>query len=280
MKTNAIVRIVLLSIVIFVLLGILLAGLGIGLYSAVTDSDSSEYTTSIEPLVCLDPSTIRRIQVEWVAGSIQVLAADTEAITFSESGHTNENQKMVWKQSGDTLTIQYKRPQIQFGFFSEPSKDLLITVPQDWNCAEFDIETVSGDVTIDGVLGQALDVEGVSAACNFRECFFDKVNISTVSGDVNYAGSLDRFSCEAVSARCELSLHANARQIELDGVSGDLIVQLPAGCGFTADLDTASGDVNISQETRREGGRYVHGDGSCQIEVSTASGDLEIRQNP
>ncbi len=278
MRRNAIARIILFSITIVLLLGILLAGLSIGVYSF--RFDSSDYNTTAQtPAVALDASTISRIKIQWAAGNIRVIAADTEEILFSESGAVADDQKMVWNQSGDALTIRYQKPSIQIGMFSEPSKDLTITVPRDWHCLDLSVETASGSVTVEDLIAQQVDVDGASAKCTFQNCYVDTMEISTVSGDIEYLdGSLLHFYCDGVSADCSLQLNKKAQHLELDCVSGSLYLYVPEEFGFTASMDTTSGDFHSDYTVSQSGDTYVYGDGGCRILVSSVSGDISIRK--
>ena len=58
----------------------------------------------------------------------------------------------------------------------------------------------------------------------------------------------------------------------------DLDITLPGSCGFTAYLDTLSGTFTSDFAVTPSGDKSIFGDGSCQIEVSSISGDLTLRK--
>lgn len=293
MKTNAIVRIVLFSIAFLILLSILALGLLFGIYSSNTDSWISSIDEELSVHIgsisdgtvsqagAVDASQVSSIEIDWVAGSITIQHGDVNEITFSESEVSKDKYKMVWKQEGSKLSIQFSKDSsgwtgIHIG--SDLSKDLVITVPQDWNCDELDIDAASANVTITDLTVNELDFAGASGKCVFNSCDVNKLDVETVSGDIKFDGTLDILNCEAVSANCYLELTNVPSRIDLEGVSGDLDITLPANSGFSASMDSVSGHFSSDFETSISAGNYTCGDGACLINVSCVSGDVIIRK--
>lgn len=278
MKTNAIVRIVIFCIVIMILLGILAAGLGFGMlvFNLTDDAFNQNAIEGSEGSVIA--SEIRNLHIEWVDGNINIETADTDTIAFRESGYADDEHLMVWTQSGDTLTIRYSKANMQIGFVSIPSKDLDIIIPEDWLCDELDINTVSGNISITGVHANEIEFDCTSADCDFINCTAQEVALTTVSGDLFYSGTLDTLSCEGVSGKCEAELTVGAREIEMDSVSGNLILTLPENMGFTASIDSVSGSISTEFDTTIRGSQHVYGDRSCYIEAESVSGNVIIKK--
>ena len=259
MKTNAVIRIVLYSIVILLLTGILLSMLGVGQLRFDLGGFSGEYITGDG---AVDTSQIQNIRIEWVSGDIQVRTAadDSQKIRFHESGNAGEDLRMVWEQKGNTLIIKYSKPKLNIGFVSTPNKTLQVDIPADWECGSFPLTTVSAGVSIQGLQADEIALEGVSAACTV-ECNAKEVSINTVSGE------------------CSIRLQGTTVQkINLESVSGDMTVILPDGLGFTVELDSTSGDLHTDLPTDNRNGKLVYGDGSCQIHAETVSGDVNINK--
>lgn len=280
MKTNAIVRIILFSVAILVLLGILLVGLGIGMFTfrPMTEQIDSE-TVAYDDLntsQVFDAARIRDIQVEWVSGSITIQPGDTNEILLQEYGSGNP---FVCRQSGEKLVVKFDDIDVYFGITIEHSKDLLITVPQDWVCGSLEIETASAEVRISNLTLENVEFDGASGDCIFDNCTVGELDIDTASGDVHFNGSLQALECDAASADCVLVLTNTPRMIDLDGASGDLDITLPEGSGFTVTLDGLSTNFTSDFDFVTKNDRYVCGDGSCRIEVDAMSGDLTIRKS-
>lgn len=289
MKTNAIVRIVLFSLAILVLLGILLAGLAFRFYTVNFGpfvgeiwEDAIENGGTVAQSGSVDAAQIRNIEIDWVAGSITVQPGDTDEITFSETEVSQEKYKMVWKQSGDKLVIQFCKDSISWNgisFGSDLSKDLVVTVPRDWNCKELDIDAAAAKVTVSDLTIEKVDMDSASGACTFENCNVDEIDFDTASGNVYFSGTLNVLDCDSASASCTVVLTNVPRRIDMDGVSGDLDITLPENCGFSVSVDSLSGGFTSDFPTTASGGNYTYGDGSCHISVSGVSGDVRIRKN-
>lgn len=289
MKTNAIVRIVLLSVAIVLLLGILLAGVGLRIYSVNFAGSVENHSGDLDLEVmqvdlagAVSAEEVRSISVDWVSGTVTLLPGDVEEITFSETAVEDERDKLTWKLDGSTLKIQYCRDRFSFPSFginlSTPSKDLVITVPRDWVCDTLEIDCASASVNIHEMTIREVDFDGASGKCSFYDCAVEELDLDTASGDVAFTGTLDSLDCDAASASCDIIVANIPRKIDIDTASGDLDLTLPEDCGFTCELDSMSGDFVSDFETTSSNGHHVYGDGSCRITVSAMSGDVTIRK--
>ncbi len=214
------------------------------------------------------------IEIQWVSGSITIQEADVSDIQFSETSGLSEQHQMVWKQSGDKLIIEFCKPSL-FNFHV-PSKDLVVSVPQDWTCDELDIDSVSAKIEVYDLHAQASDIVTVSGECELLNCMIMDFGADTVSGKVYFQGHSDSLELSSVSADCTVSL-LNFQNIDLDTVSGDMILYLPDLKGFTATLDTVSGEFTSELATTSSGNTYQYGDGSGRINTNSVSGDILIR---
>lgn len=284
MKTNAIIRIVLYSIAILLLLSILVTCVAFRIYTANGVTTSQTTNVDWENLdgagIAVDADQIRDIDIEWVAGSILIQPGDTDQIIFAESG--SEKYQMVYNQEGDTLKIQYCEDSLNLSwginFGSYTSKDLVIYVPADWVCHALEIDTASANLTVHNLTADEVSFDGASGTCFFHDCTIGEMDFDTASGDVEFTGELDSLSFDAASASFKAELRNVPRSIDMDTMSGDLDITLPASCGFTLSLDTMSSDFQTDFPTSKSGENWVCGDGSCRINISAMSGDVIIRK--
>lgn len=280
MKTNALIRIIIFSLILVILLGILVAGLGIGAFVTNVDSWVSDVTVigGNRGSGSVEAGQIRNLDIDWVSGSVNIQPGDTDQILFSEDADLPQGEQMVWKQSGDTLSIQFCATNFSI-FSSSRSKDLTVTVPQSWNCIDLDISTTSASVNVTGVTAEELELENVSGSCYFSGCSVEELSVNTVSGNVEYYGNLGKSAeCSTVSADCTLAPANAPRELSLDSVSGNLILYLPPDCGFTASMDSVSGGISSEFFTNSQNGKHTHGDGYCRIALDSVSGDLAIHK--
>ncbi len=301
MKTNAIVRIILFSLAILILLGILLAGLGAGylvtnagkvsqsiinglVSDQDTDKDFWDNFSSGDVMgiaASVDASEIRDISIDWVSGSITIMPGKNNRITISESEVSSDKYKLIWKQSGDKLVIQYCEATwdiLGINLGTDINKDLVITVPADWICDSLEIDTASARVEITDLTIGEMEFDGASGSCYFKNCTVDEIDLDTASGDVHFSGILNVLDCDAASASINLVVTNNPRRIDIDTASGDLDLTLPENCGFSVSLDTMSGDFTSDFPTTMTAGNYLHGDGTCRINIAAMSGDVIIRK--
>ena len=307
MKRNAIGRIVIYSLLILVLLGILLAGLGIKLYGVdhtvqsfvseiLTGNDEDQLKDGISyngdngaaqpnnmtssSRAIVDAAKVNDLEIEWVAGSVTIAYGDVTDITIEESGNFSEDEAMVWNIQQDKLIIRFQKEKtkiVGFGINNIASKDLSVTLPQGWIGDEIDIEVVSANVDVRNLRARELDSENVSGKMVFTDCIVDDMSLDTVSGKVEFLGTLKKLSCESVSADCVLSLQDVPVDIDMETVSGDMTLVLQKDFGFTVRFSTASGEFTSDLPVTRTGKAYTHGDGKCRIEFSGTSGDFIIR---
>lgn len=226
-----------------------------------------------------DPAAIREIKIDWIAGSVTVEPGDGQEITFGESGTATGKYEMVWKQSGDTLTIQYSKDSNTPGFglhIGDGSKDLSVTVPRNWICDSLELETASADLTVRDLTIRDMEIDSASGTAKFENCTVSSLDIDTASGDVTFTGSLNELDFEAASASFTGVLENVPDKVKMDSMSGDLTLTLPEDAGFTVSLDAMSSDFSSDFPTVKKNKSYVCGDGHCEIDVNAMSGDVAI----
>ena len=286
MKTNAIVRIVLWSIVLLLLLSILGGFLAFGIYS-VHSSETSWVTPIItsgtgtfqqNDYTASDSQPVTQIEIEWAAGTITIQPGDTDHILLSESGKYDADEAMVYHQYGGKLTIECQEQDVFFGFQSTVSKDLTITVPRDWQGQSISINAASAQLNVTGIMVRELELDSASGIAIFEDCTIGELDIDTASGDVTYSGTLDTLEFDAMSAKFTAVFTATPSRMALDSMSGDVDITLPESCGFTATIDAMSSDFSSDFEVTKKNNQYIYGDGSCRIALSAMSGDVNIRK--
>ena len=296
MKTSAIVRIVLLSLAIIVLLGILGSVLLARSFyidvrnSGVIDAVNEVLTVDESGKVSIDGTgrsgeymadQIHDLKIEWVAGNIIMVPADTDTIHFEESAVSDPDYQMVVKRIGDKLTFKFAEESVidwsigaKIG--SNISKDLVITVPKDWNCDTLEIDTASARVEISDLQLNEVDFDGASGLLVLENCDITTLDIDTASGDVEFSGVLKELDFDAASAKFDGEFYQAPNRLDLDAMSGDMTIVLPEDSGFILDLDTMSGSFESNFQFSTTGKQYRCGNGGCSITVSSMSGDVSI----
>lgn len=251
-KGSAIARIVIYIIISLLLVSILCACLGLG--KLTFDLGLSDGTAVVGE-VSINASDVNNLEIDWAAGSVRIAVADTEKITFSDTG--SENAPMTYALDGDTLRLAYSKGQVQIGFVSTPSKDLTVTVPRDWDCEELEINAASVDVNITDVTVTDLSLNGAS-------------------NDLGFFGSIDHLDCDGASNELLLVCANKPDEINVNGASCSLNLELPYDCGFRAKLNGLSCDFDSDLGYTTSDGVHSYGDEFCKIDVDGVACDVSV----
>ncbi len=135
------------------------------------------------------------------------------------------------------------------------------------HAGQADLQTVSGDI-LAPALGQTAKLQTVSGRIQADGGPWDRLTLSTVSGDVQVGGSM------AVNGK-----------LDIDSMSGDVQLQLPATPVGTLHASSFSGelrsDFGTPQRADHGPGSELDvrlGDGHATLTVETFSGNLRVRK--
>lgn len=294
MKRNAVIRIIAWTITLVILVGLLIAGMGwkyrrTGTLRGLSLIDPSDPLGSLTETGASLPASadgcrihandISEIEIDWLAGSIRISPSDSaQDIEVRETEVSDSRYKMVCRQQGRTLKIGYCENSLRNVLGKNPlNKDLTITVPRNFSLKELEIDAASAELSVRDLTIQEVSVDTASGECKFENCAVDTLDVDTASGSVYFEGSLNKLDCDSASAGVQAVLSNVPYEIDLDTASGSLTLFLPEDAGFTAKLDTMSGSFDSTLDFSVKNGKYVRGNGACDIDVSSMSGGVTIR---
>lgn len=161
--------------------------------------------------------------------------------------------------------------------FSSTSGNLELS---DLKGEEGECSTTSGDITLEEAsLSEKLDVNTTSGIMRFSNVQAEETDISTVSGDLEYNGTAKSFSASSVSAELEANLGNCPEEVDMEAVSGELILEIPENDGFEVDFSSISGNLSsdfpLSGDTGKSG-RALYSSGKAKFSFSTTSGNMRI----
>lgn len=260
MKRNAIARIIIYSILALILTAVLIVGMGIDGFGFHMNIGGDG--TTVEDELTLEAAQIKDIDIDWAAGSVKILVADTDRITVTEVCSKDCKYKMTYKISGSSLELDYGETKISIGFGngSIPSKDLFITVPRDWVCG-------------------TLDIDGAALEIDIQDLTLTKFELDGASCDVNFVGAVDQVDIDGASTNIRISSFHPVSNINIDGASCDLELTLPKGCGFLVQMDGLSCSFHSELAYTKANGAYSYGNGQCKVEIDGLSCDVTIQEN-
>lgn len=145
------------------------------------------------------------------------------------------------------------------------------------------LDSVSGSMSIMDVSTSILDAHTTSGDCDFDGKIHEKVNWDSVSGEL-FINAND-FSGVLKSTSGDIRINADyLRDLEMDSVSGDVILKLTEMPNAKIDFKTVSGDFTTSYDLSVNGKsdedhvKGSYGSGKYSFNIDTTSGDLNIRK--
>lgn len=279
MKRNAVFRLILFSILAVILVGALISGIALKSYQMPGVVIRKSFEAPLENEYEFDAREIDRLKIDWAAGKIVIVPVEGRNISVTEE-LLGTDKAMVLKKDGSTLYVQYCEGAIglSFGSGSSLKKNLYVCVPQDWDCKELEIDAASAIVQVENLIIEELASSTASGTHTFTNCQVGTMKMETVSGDLNFTGTLEKLNFNGVSAQADVVVINFPKSIDVETVSGDVNLTLPKECGFMVDKDTVSGHFSSELETRKQDGKYVYGDGQCKIDVEGVSASITIRK--
>jgi len=195
------------------------------------------------------------VSVENVAGTVEFVTWDrAEVQVRGEAGRSVEEVEISSTSGGVQVRVVNRK-----GERRVDGTDLQLRIPE---AASVEAETVSADITLKGSRGERVNLNSVSGDLEV-EASPQRIDVQSVSGDVEFEGSVTRSSFETVSGEIvivgasgevrantvsgDVTLEAGeVAQGRFEAVSGDLILSLSLADGGRLACDSMSGDVRLS----------------------------------
>lgn len=321
MKKSALFRIILWACVLVVVIAtaatLLTRGSGkevsvgwFGIGGGYHYSDASKYSVGD---FSVDAKGIKKIAVEWIAGSVEFSQNDGDEIIVREDSDLDEDYRLRYYIHDGKITIKFRKSGNIFGIFGKnKSKKLDISLPKSLELEDLDIDLVSSRLTVDDLSAADIDIDGVSGNIELKNVISDEISIEVVSGSVNVfgkAGELDidgvsgsvdvegefkkldigtvsgsidadgafeNIDLETVSGSKTLKTSTVPKQIAVESVSGHTDISLPKDTGLTIKSSSVSGSIRRNGEKLEKNSTAQFGDGSVKINIDTVSGSVDI----
>ena len=284
-SASAVVRIIIWSVVLCLLTGLLAWGLEEDGGGEIFPSlNLAGYRYSDKGFSVGNGSSeekITEISIDWLAGSVTVLAAEGDEIVITEDYDGEDGGlRLRWKIEGGKLTVKYCKPR-SFGKVKADEKNLTVAIPASMldsmgeveivsvdtvvsytgNADELSLDAVNGELTVIGDVGE-LEVDAVEAQVIFR-------------------GGVRKAEVDCVNADATMYLDM-AKELKFDQVDGSVVLYLADEItGFAVEVEALSGDIEADgyegvEYTGKRSARW--GDGSLRIYVNGVAGQLKIEK--
>jgi DUF4097 and DUF4098 domain-containing protein YvlB len=142
-----------------------------------------------------------------------------------------------------------------------------VDVSSDNSDSEVEANTVSGDVTIKGVAGEVVG-ESVSGSVEVVGGSFDRADLNTVNGEINFVGGLRK-----------------GGRLNVETVNGSVDVEFIGDVSARIDIETFNGGIrNCFGPKAERTSKYApgwelefnEGDGDGRVEISTMNGRVTL----
>jgi DUF4097 and DUF4098 domain-containing protein YvlB len=218
------------------------------------------------------------LAVDNVAGAVIVHTWDKHQVGIS--GTLGSNSELKVSGDADDLTIKIKQKNKHSGWFGHSNMGpttLKLMVPEG---ISLKADTVSARITAKGLVGGKLDLDTVSGNVQI-DADSPHVKINSVSGDLELSGNAKSLDVNTVSGDVkvdkagadasvqtvsgEVGMHGGPfRDVAVETVSGDIALEGAMADGVSAKLHSMSGDIRMS----------IAGEPQASLHVSTFSGDI------
>jgi DUF4097 and DUF4098 domain-containing protein YvlB len=157
------------------------------------------------------------VSVENVAGTVEFVTWDrAEVQVRGEAGRSVEEVEISSTSGGVQVRVVNRK-----GERRVDGTDLQLRIPE---AASVEAETVSADITLKGSRGERVNLNSVSGDLEV-EASPQRIDVQSVSGDVEFEGSVTRSSFETVSG--EIVIVGASGEVRANTVSGDVTVDWP-----------------------------------------------------
>ncbi len=222
------------------------------------------------------------IEVSNVQGGVEISAWDKDEVELVAELESAKDE-LEFEATPRKVSIEVDRPQSHYGRDQEDAY-LTLRVPRG---ARLEVDTVSAEITVAGVRGQQT-LQSVSGQVS-TQAFDAPVSASAVSGEVIVTGNGGKaavttenvsgtstvtgvrgsFSGEVVSGEIQATIAA-ATDVDVNSVSGDIVLNAELAPAADVDMETVSGTLTLNLKPP------VNAD----FDIESFSGDIDVCFGP
>ena len=216
---------------------------------------------------------IDTLEVNWIAGSVQIERTGSGSLTVTESLPENsriesigEDMKMRYLVKEGKLTLQFCKSGLRLSkeLYNTLKKDLKITVPEGVELQGVTADVVSSDLSVKNVAAKNFRVHGVSAKLTMNGC------------------AVEDLDCKTVSGKLSIETETGMKSLSVDSVSGNVTLQAPAVDEIDVKCVSADFEMNdckigrIDCETVSGKIRVKTGEDLPKMKINTVSGSVSV----
>lgn len=261
---------------------------------------------SIDEIKEFDIKAINDVFINTVSSDVNIILSKDNNIKVHFYGTTSELSrapKLEANLNGDKLDISIKYPKqiMSLVNFSLNTK-LDVYVPENYKKSmdietvsgevsmdklesdNFKIHTTSGDVKINSIVAGVSDFSSVSGTIDIKKLSSKSNRFDTTSGDIKIETITGDVEAHSVSGDIIALYKEFNNEVKAETVSGDVNLSLPEGSEFKVDFSTTSGELEndfplvITGKVDKRDIKGTVGNGQKTIRIETTSGDAAINK--
>jgi len=261
---------------------------------------------SIDDTKEFDIKTINKVSVKAVSSDVNIILSKDNNIKVHFNGTTSDlsrSPKLEANLNGDKLDISIKYPkQIMSLINFNLSTKLDVYIPESYKKSvdietvsgevsmdkfeadSFKVHTTSGDINVNSIIASMTDFSSVSGTINIKELFSKSNKLKTTSGDIKIEAAIGDIVANSVSGSITALYKEFNNEVEAKTVSGDVDLSLPQGSEFKVDFSTTSGELEndfpliVTGKVDKRDIKGTVGNGQKTIRIKTTSGDAAINK--
>ncbi len=217
--------------------------------------------------------TLKSLRVDTVSAQTAVNGIKADNFYFrSVSGdlsaaETQFGRAQIGTVSGDVaVRSEYRRLSVE-----TTSGDISVTGS---TASETVLKSISGDITAAGET-EHLTAKTTSGDISMRAENSGEISAAAASGDILFSGTAETMRLRSYSGDIRALAQGCPREAELETASGDIELGLPADSAFALKTRTVTGD--ITNDFTVMPGLDTAGDAA--IKITTAAGDISLKKN-
>lgn len=245
------------------------------------DTESGAQTVVLDQTY--SAASITGVSITLVSESLDIVThAMPEFRVVIKSNLTNDDYYPVVTIMNQTFKILDQTRNIPMGKNYDCS--VTVYVPETFTASNIEkgwsIETVSGYIDAQRLMGKIINLDSVSGYITVSSCTTDSLDLHTVSGSISISGEVQRFEMNSTSGSITVSLSKMfTSNSSIQTVSGSIDVFLPENDGFIHSFDTVSGSVknNFTGTQMSSGsGTATYKTAAVSLSTNSTSGSVKV----
>ncbi len=276
--TRSIISAIIVILIVGLLTGCSFRGINFMRY---TYPDEEKYTVG-DTVIQTD---ITDVDVDWPCGKVEIVPADTDAISVTEICEDNieltDSVRLHWLMDGMTLKIKYAGSSSERKMF--PIKKLIITLPERICLSALKVDATSADIEVNGIKTKTAMLSSTSGSITGEIENTDKAALSSTSGRINVKlGEADEIISNTTSGSLKI-IFDKAENVKADSTSGHISLEGSVFGNLCAETVSGGIGAKIKGKTASIELESTSGDITCiaesseKLKASSTSGDVDLK---